>query len=65
MTHETTDLTAAIAREIYIAVERLTGDPELLSILGSYGDTLPDADILAILRDYNAGRPTLTPAETH
>lgn len=66
MTKETTDpTTAAIAREIYLAVERLTGNQELLSILGSYCDTLPDTDILAMLRDYNAGRPTLTATEIH
>ena len=46
--------TNAIAREIYRAVERLTDDPEILSILGSYRDTLDDSEILSLLRDYNA-----------
>lgn len=32
-------------------------DVELLSILGSWGDTLPDEDILDLLKDYNAGLP--------
>jgi hypothetical protein len=40
-------------------LERLDSDPELLSILGSWRDTLGDAEVLSLLRDYNAGRPTL------
>ena len=35
-------LRAQIANEIYIAMERLGADPNLLSIVGSYGDTLDD-----------------------
>ena len=44
---------ADIAAEIYKAFERLEADPELLSIIGSYGDTLDDAEILGLLKDYN------------
>jgi hypothetical protein len=47
-------LTAQIARELYIAMERLSADPELLSIVSSYGDTLDDEEILALLQVYNA-----------
>jgi hypothetical protein len=47
-------LTAKIARELYIAMERLSADPELLSILSSWGDTLNDEEILALLPEYNA-----------
>jgi len=47
-------LTAQIARELYIAMERLSADPELLSIVSSYGDTLDDEEILALLQEYNA-----------
>jgi hypothetical protein len=47
-------LTAQIAREIYIALERLGAEPTLLSIVSSYGDTLDDKEILALLQEYNA-----------
>jgi hypothetical protein len=47
-------ITARIAKELYIAMERLGAKPSLLSIVGSYGDTLDDAEILALLRQYNA-----------
>jgi hypothetical protein len=40
-------------------VERLGADPERLSIIGSWRDTLDDTEVLRLLRDYNAGRPTL------
>jgi hypothetical protein len=48
------DLQAQIAREIYIALERLGADEELLAIIGSWRDTLPDAEVLALLREWNA-----------
>jgi hypothetical protein len=44
-------------------LERLDADPELLAIVGSWRDTLPDQDVLRMLRDYNAGRPTLHRAQ--
>ena len=47
-------LKAQIAKELYVAMERLGADPDLLSIIGSYGDTLTDEEILALLREYNA-----------
>jgi hypothetical protein len=37
----------------------LGGDEELLAIVGSWRDTLDDADVLSMLREYNAGRTTL------
>jgi len=40
-------LKAQIAGEIYIAMERLGAGPGLLSIIGSWCDTLPDEQILA------------------
>ncbi len=52
-------VTAQIAGEIYIALEDLGAGPELLAIVGSWRDTLPDQDVLRMLKDYNAGRPTL------
>ena len=53
------NITARIADEIHTALERLDADEELLAIVGSWGDTLDDADVLTMLRDYNAGRPIL------
>jgi hypothetical protein len=49
----------AINREIYKALERLGAEPELLAIVGSYGDSLEDEDVLAMLKDWNEGRPIL------
>jgi len=48
------DLKAQIAHEISIALERLGADEELLAIIGSWRDTLPDEEVLALYRDYNA-----------
>jgi len=42
-----------INRQIYLAMEKLGADPELLSIIGSYGDSQSDADILEMLEQYN------------
>jgi len=53
------NITARIADEIHTALERLDADAELLAIVGSWGDTLEDADVLALLRDYNATGKTL------
>ncbi len=55
------DITTAIASEIYTAVGRLTDDVDLLSILGSYQDTLSDEEVLGLLIEYNAGRPVINP----
>ena len=48
-----TDLRAKIAGELYRAIEVLGGSPDLLSIVGSYGDTLLDQEILDALVSYN------------
>jgi hypothetical protein len=53
------DITAQIADEICTALERLGADEELLAIVGSWRDTLDDADVLRLLRDHNAGWPIL------
>jgi hypothetical protein len=45
--------------DIYHACARLGAGVELLSILGSYGDTLDDSDVLTFLRAYNAGKPII------
>jgi hypothetical protein len=48
-----TDLRAQIARELYKAIETLGGSGQLLATVGSYGDTLDDDDVLAMLRAWN------------
>jgi hypothetical protein len=47
------NLKADIAKEIYRSLDDLCAHPQLLSIVGSYGDTLPDADVLAYLKQFN------------
>lgn len=44
---------SAIASELYKALERLGADPELLSIVGSWNDTLSDPEILELLKAWN------------
>jgi hypothetical protein len=36
----------------YVALERLGAEQELLAIVGSWCDTLCDADVLSMLREY-------------
>lgn len=43
----------ALARELYTALEDLDASPDLLSIVGSLGDTLSDADVVRLLASYN------------
>jgi hypothetical protein len=47
------DLKAQIAREIFIALQRRGAD-KLLSIIERYDDRLSNAEILMLLREYNA-----------
>ncbi len=42
-----------IAHELYRAIKVTGGNGQLLSIVGSYGDTLDDDDVLALLRSWN------------
>jgi hypothetical protein len=51
-----------LAAQIYIAMERLGADDELLSIIGSYGDTLDNTEVLARLEHYNKTGRALTDA---
>ena len=48
-----TDLRTAIAAQIVKALQRLDADVDLLSVVGSYGDTLDDDEVLDLLKDYN------------
>jgi len=47
------NIKALIAHELYRALQTLEADAELLSTVGSYGDTLDDEDVLALLRSWN------------
>ena len=47
----------AIIAELYKAVEKLGAGRELLAVIGSWGDTLSDEDVLEALQHLNAGRP--------
>ena len=49
-----TPVQGQILREICAAVNRLGGGRDIMSILGSWGDTLPEAEILKMLKEYNA-----------
>ena len=44
---------AEIAVEMYEAARRLGARSDLLRIIGSYGDTLPDEEVLDQLRQWN------------
>jgi hypothetical protein len=48
------DLQAQIDREFYTLLERLGAEPELLAVVRSWRDNLDDADILAMLQEYNS-----------
>jgi hypothetical protein len=50
-----------IIRQLYVALERLGADPELLSIVGSWRDTINDAEVFALLRRYNSTGKALRP----
>jgi hypothetical protein len=50
----TPDIKAQIASEIYTALERLGADAEVRAIVGGWRDTLGDAEVLSMPREYNA-----------
>lgn len=47
------DLQYQIVAEISEAIEKLGGDPELLAVIGSWGDTLTEDEVLQGLKEYN------------
>lgn len=49
------DIHGAIKDELLAALEQLGAHPHLLSIVGSWGDTLTDEAVLEALKDWNAG----------
>jgi hypothetical protein len=52
-------ITAQIAAQLYKAFERFEADKDLLSIIGSYGDTLDDAEVLKMLQEWNRGEKVI------
>ena len=42
-----------IIRQMYIAIEKLGGDVELLCLVGSFGQTQTDSDVLEMITEYN------------
>jgi hypothetical protein len=47
------DLKIEIAAELCKVLKRLDADEELLAIIGGWGDTLGDATVLDLLREWN------------
>jgi hypothetical protein len=43
-----------IVDEIYVALQNLNAPPPLLGIIGSWGDTLTDKEVLAALKFWNS-----------
>ena len=50
------NLTSKIKHEISYALELLGADRELLATVRSWGDTLPDEEVLRMLRDWNCSK---------
>ena len=44
-----------LAGAFYRAAGERGADSSLLSIIGSWGDTLPDEEVLAMLKEWNTG----------
>lgn len=47
------DVRVRLASEFYTTLEQLSADPELLSVVGSWRDTLDDEEILEHLKSFN------------
>lgn len=47
------DLAVEIVKELGKALEKLGGDMTILAFAGSFRDTLPDKEILDLLKDWN------------
>lgn len=53
---EAAKINLEIKSEIAKAVHLLGGQSDILCIIGSYKDTLPDADILQMLKEWNTDK---------
>jgi hypothetical protein len=47
--------TARIKDQISVALEGLGAEPMLQGIVAAWGDSLSDAEVLAMLKDWNSG----------
>jgi hypothetical protein len=50
------DIKSEIAAELYAAFKKLGAKPDLLRIIGSYGETMDDYWVLGMLKQWNAGK---------
>jgi hypothetical protein len=50
-----TAIEGQIKNEIYRVVELLGGDSSILGAIGSWGDTMADEDVLAMIRAWREG----------
>jgi hypothetical protein len=55
-------LTLQISAELYRALEAIGSKSDLLSIVGSWGDSLSDEQVLSMLRAWNATTAHTEPA---
>lgn len=53
MSNEMTETQLRIIGQMYKAFENLGADMDILSLVGSFGDTLPDDEILEMFEQYN------------
>jgi hypothetical protein len=56
----TKDMATEIVHELGKTVAKLGAQSDLLSILGSFRDTLSDEEVLSMLREWNDGGPTFS-----
>jgi hypothetical protein len=52
-----------VVSEIYKAMEKLGAGSDLLGIVGSWGDSLPESQVLSMLRSWNEATELLLKAE--
>lgn len=48
-----TNVTREVVNEIYKAFQTLGAESDLLGIVGSWGDSIPEADVLTMLKGWN------------
>lgn len=47
------DISRQFGREVYRSLEALGADEDVLSVVGSWRDTLPDEEVVGLLKGYN------------
>lgn len=53
-----------VVSEIYKAMKHMGAESDLLGIVGSWGDSLPEANVLAMLRGWNEATERTQSGET-